>query len=531
MASYDLRIEQWIPVRFCDGTVESIGLSDALIRAHEISEIASDSPVETAALNRLLLALAVRIFPETEKANAWFERWETGQFDSGPVDKYFEQWKDRFDLLHPVRPFYQVREKVGGTLLRVGMLRLDESSYNQDIFSHGSLKMNMSLSCSEATRGVIATQMASIGGTQSNAMGASKEESKKFRYTNHAPFISGSLFWLRGNSLFEALLLNAPPNRHARMGGMNVEDLPAWETREVIRTEIRSPKGFLDYLTFQHRRITLEFREPNEGHIEIIGVRITNGDTEDGATPNDPHMSIRTDNVQDGKRVFNFGVDRMLWRDSAAFLTTLSERGTPPETVTWLASQSNILGTERFRIDVTGLRLRGGIDAKLFFWRRESMPFFGRFLQDEALASYLKAMLERAEDQFSILRNACFITAKRVLFSGRDDKELSSDDRESARKVSRALDAETRYWSSLEQPFYAVLHDLSAMSDPEEVLRQWTERIHRAALNAFDTATSSLVASGKQLRAAAEGRAALRASRSYKQPTPTTSLTPKEVSG
>ena len=78
MATFDLRTEPWIPVRYVDGKSGEVGLRNALVEAHHIRELDLDNPMETAALYRLLLALTIRINPETEDESAWFDRWDEG---------------------------------------------------------------------------------------------------------------------------------------------------------------------------------------------------------------------------------------------------------------------------------------------------------------------------------------------------------------------------------------------------------------------------------------------------------------------
>lgn len=60
MPKFNLLDEPWIPV-LKDGKVEEVGIAEALKEAHTITRIETPSPLEEAALYRLLLAILYRI--------------------------------------------------------------------------------------------------------------------------------------------------------------------------------------------------------------------------------------------------------------------------------------------------------------------------------------------------------------------------------------------------------------------------------------------------------------------------------------
>jgi CRISPR system Cascade subunit CasA len=83
-----------------------VGLRDALLRAHEIEELATDNPLETIALNRLLAAMAAAIFPELAEESDWYGLWQTGHFDAQRCESYWTDSAAHFDLLSPTCPFF-----------------------------------------------------------------------------------------------------------------------------------------------------------------------------------------------------------------------------------------------------------------------------------------------------------------------------------------------------------------------------------------------------------------------------------------
>ena len=62
----------------------------------------------TLALHRLLLALLHRVLGPPD-LDAWKDLYARGSFDGARLAAYCDAHVDRFDLLHPERPFYQVR--------------------------------------------------------------------------------------------------------------------------------------------------------------------------------------------------------------------------------------------------------------------------------------------------------------------------------------------------------------------------------------------------------------------------------------
>src|SRR4051812_27990013 len=99
-----LTTEPWIPVRTLDGAHTEWSLAATLARAHEIECVHDPSPLITLALHRLLLAILHRVFGPRDFAT-WRTLFERGSFDMDVLGAYFEQWRERFDLLHPERPF------------------------------------------------------------------------------------------------------------------------------------------------------------------------------------------------------------------------------------------------------------------------------------------------------------------------------------------------------------------------------------------------------------------------------------------
>ena len=320
-ASTDLRAVPDAPV-----TLRNVGLLEVLARAHEIREVCTDNPLETIALNRLLLALFIdAVSPEPDE-KTWTDLWETGHLPEDRLAAYFTAHANAFDLLHPERPFYQHPQQLAKTPAPLSKLFPAEASGNNGtLFGHEVDEQPRLLALDRVARGLICFQAAALGGGVSTPFNLS-----------HAPLIGRAVFWLRGKSLFEALMLNAPPDEEARM--YDDEDgngQPTWAKPLPELHQKRPVNGYLDLLTWQARRLTLVTDTENDT-LAAIGIYLTQGDKDDPAAVGDP--LVATVVSKKGQRFpYGFRADRAVWRDAHVFFNLYdSTRGEAPPTFQWL---------------------------------------------------------------------------------------------------------------------------------------------------------------------------------------------------
>jgi CRISPR system Cascade subunit CasA len=96
MNKFNLIEEPWIPcLMLKTNKIELLSLFDTLTQAHDIKEIADNSPLVVVSLHRLLLAILHRKFGPTSFDN-WKELWQRGQSEGWNADilrAYFESDK------------------------------------------------------------------------------------------------------------------------------------------------------------------------------------------------------------------------------------------------------------------------------------------------------------------------------------------------------------------------------------------------------------------------------------------------------
>ena len=169
---FSLLEEPWICVLRADGSPAKLSLTEALIQAHHIRDLAGESKTQDSAMLRLLLAVLHAVFSRAneqgleaevttvqEALRRWEALWVLGAFPQEPVQSYLAQWQERFWLFHPERPFYQVPE-LQGTMNPAKKLNgaLVESSNKTQLFSLWNGERKNRLTYDEAARWLVFLQ-------------------------------------------------------------------------------------------------------------------------------------------------------------------------------------------------------------------------------------------------------------------------------------------------------------------------------------------------------------------------------------
>lgn len=507
---YNLIDEHWLPVSWNKGIpLSEIGLREVLHRAHEITELATDNPLETVALNRMLAALVASVFDNLHDEQTWFDLWTTGQFDVGQCDAYFVKYADRFDLLSANRPFYG--HPVTDTDNLSPLTRLQHaaaSGNNATLFSHTLDERPTTSSLAEAARSLICTQAAALGGGVAKPFNLS-----------HAPLIGGAVFWIRGTangetSLFRALLLNLIPSEKVWGNGLH-GDQAAWEPLAPPAPKKRNALGLRDLFTFQSRRLRLKL----DDELQAIGVYYNQGSKLEELPFHDPHMSYR----ENDKGFYPLGINasRALWRDSTTFMmtrhrSTLSgkEYGQAPRTFEWL-SQPDILRAlsldrqAAFAVDVFGLV---NDQAKVELWQQERLTLFPNILEDVDRWSALEGIIDFAEHYAkSRLREAVRAFASRSRLNKPWGGRLGDIERRERDDFVKMLAADQRYWLVLGAQFNRFLAKIASepINTLDEIQQAWKKLVRRTGEDALRQSIEPFAQSARSLQAQAEAQTVL----------------------
>jgi CRISPR system Cascade subunit CasA len=473
--SFNLIHEPWISVVSQDWQRREISLTELFKTWDALREIQADNPPTTLALYRFLLAILHRAYqgPMDES------HWEQIRDDSGKrAIAYLHENQDCFDLLHPERPFMQDATLTADMAAEMYQAYVVHGNNTSTVFCHEHQWSGGSLPIEAAARLVLRLHWFDVGGRKTGSSISA----------GVIPTMDAANVLVRGKTLQETLLLNLMhynPGKE-KPSVVNGDDLPAWE-RETQPAAERIPAGYIDYLTFQWRRVRL-FIENGQA----IKVAFHGGDRlPKEVSPARWECGIAYAKKEKGIFTVRLNLSRSLWRDSAAFLQSSDDGGSCPRIVGWLAelqSQYEDLIDERLKLQVLGLTVD---NAKPLGWTSEQFSAPISYLNSQPLWQALVDALKVAENHQQIFRS----------FQGSPYHALAKAlNHPDAGNFAKSLDGESRYWAMLDQKFQPLLTELAAdktvggmgTTYGNQVLAEWLKTVQDAATNAFTESIASI---------------------------------------
>lgn len=494
--TFDLLTCPWVPCIESDGRSVELGLRDALLRAHELRELHGESPLVTAALHRLLLAVLHRVFgPATHRE--WAALWQTGRWDAAQLDAYLARWRHRFDLFDPHRPFYQAPDPRVQPKPVSSLVYEVASGNNPTLFDHHTDAEGITLRPGQAARMLIAAQTFGLAGLSGL--------SQKF---TDAPCARGVVFLVQGDTLFETLALNLLRYSDDSPMARQPDDCPCWEMDDPFVPNRSVPRGYLDYLTWQNRRVLFFPEITTEGPV-VREMTIAPALRLDDTVLNPMTHYHREE--KKGPLPLAFTEDRALWRDSAALfrLRGTSDKEYPPRTLDWLAQlvdKGYLDGSQTRRFLALGMSRK---QAKVNFYRSEQMPLPMRYLKDRHLVEMLSEGLQMAKDAGRQLRGATRTLARLVLCPEADLDPARQPAPKDVHSLTRQWAVERRYWAQLELPFRQMMETLPR--DEEEALTAWRKRLLGSAWEALDQVIDNVGHTPRTFKAGVRAREQLAA--------------------
>ncbi|MFF4035973.1 type I-E CRISPR-associated protein Cse1/CasA [Streptomyces sviceus] len=486
---FNLLTEPWLPAVRMDGTRQEISLAQALGEAASYRRLAGSTPTMTAALHRLLLALAHRVYQPLD-AERWAQLWQArreGGLPSQELAAYQHRWHARFDLFDPHMPFFQcpaLDNTPGSTAKLVAGWA---AGSNRTLFDHTTADQRPVLPAAQAARWLVTIQAYDTSGTK-----------QPYRTERTAEGGLGNRFGcvlVEGASLHETLLLNMQryqPDDElpARTTGA---DRPVWEAEQPPAPEPdeRAPLGWTDLLTWPSRRILLS--TPSSAGTEVDGVVITPGTRLKGDLVEWEAMAAwRRPWLKGGKqgelRAVTLDELRGVWRHSQELLLSSDRRwwnswraarhakgplpAQEPERrrpaaldhIAELAEDGHIPEDTVYTLRVFGQQL-GDQGGDTYAWYEEAVPAPVALMRADSarigaiigyavsLATDLGAQLKLMERQYATDFH----------------RELSKE------QEKKSSELEILYWPQLAQPFAALLRELgqallhgSSESEPAE---------------------------------------------------------------
>uniref|UniRef100_A0A7C2G7N7 Type I-E CRISPR-associated protein Cse1/CasA n=1 Tax=Thermus islandicus TaxID=540988 RepID=A0A7C2G7N7_9DEIN len=473
-ASFNLVEEPWIPV-LKDGRVVEVGIGEALLRAHELTRIETPSPLEEAALYRLLLAALHRALMGPRRLEHVLEWWRAGRFPEGPIRNYLNRFRDRFFLFHPQAPFFQVADLPAENPLPWSKLLPElASGNNPTLFDHSTEENLPKATYAQAARALLVHQTFALGGLLRRfGVGSAKD----------APVARPALFLAGGENLLETLLLNLVPY-------VPEEDAPIWEVSPLRLADLEGGRtwwplsGRTRLYTWPARGVRLL----DEGD----GVRFMGygpGVEPLEAPHRDPMVAQRLDSRGNLVALRMTG-ERSFWRDFSAMLPR--QGGKVAATVEHAENLQGELEEEGREVRVA-LRVLGQVSdqAKVLDVRREVYPLPPELLCPKGEENLEKA-LKAAEELGRGLQGLALRVARAVV-GERDLRELTG--------FADSLPLKRLYWHALDGAFPRFL----ARVEEGSSLELWREELGGAAREAWAATRLFLGTGARHLKAKALG--------------------------
>jgi CRISPR system Cascade subunit CasA len=485
MPSFNLVREPWLPCLAADGSEVELGLLETLTRAHELRELHDASPLVTAALHRLLLAVLHRCFGPASRGE-WSALWAARAFDDVVLHDYFAKWEDRFDLFSDTYPFWQTASLAEGRPWPI--VRLNPAlaaKNNKTLFDHSLDEVPMPVQPATAARWLVAFQVFDPAGLAGGG---------RPNFTD-APAARGVQCLGIGSSLFETLMLNAVvyrPQGHPPMPeGFSADDAPTWESDTALHGV-----GYLRFLTWPSRRIRLLVTP--EGAADSVLVR-QGEEVPAQLTTSDPLAAYRT-GKKEGIVRMTLQPGKAVWRDSHALLASLLGYESLAPRQRMLAALVDDNRVERHQVagcDVLGWAPQKAGQASMLLWRHARLPVPAGYLEEqgETFIDKLGAALQQAEDAAKAVSAGLWVFARNALKPNNPEKA----DKRDVQSLIDDISAEEDYWAELERPFLSLLERLPVAA--QEARAEWSTAVRDAAVSSFERAIDALPRTAHNLRA------------------------------
>ncbi len=483
--SFNLIDEPWLPSVREDGETAVYNLRHILNHAHHIQALVGDSPLETAVLHRLLITILHAALQGPRHYDQWDDWWRSPTFDLAKVNAYLDKWHHRFDLFAEERPFYQYPDErvTPNSILNLNHDRA--SGNNATLFDHHTDAEGETLTPAQAARALITFQHFGLAGPCN----------PKYKlYFTDGTCGGGIIFLIEGDNLKETLLLNL--QRYEKIPSPIQDDVPTWALDDPFLLERELPFGYLDYLTWQNRRILLLPEQAATGETVVRQITMAPGLRLAGSQL-DPMKHYRADDKL-GHVAMSLSENKVLWRDSSVLFTfhpQIEGNDRPPTTFAWLSrlvSEHILPATKTYRIVALAMAKN---QAKVSFFREERLPLPLAFLKNTDLVAHLTSGLKQTKTVANDLEFAARIVGmiihlKKLEEDGKPQTEwetwkgLNSNQKGDINNWVKHSNIMGDFWSQLDLPFQTFVEGLP--QDKWSATAVWQQKVRRTAQNAFN---------------------------------------------
>ncbi|MDR0490491.1 MAG: type I-E CRISPR-associated protein Cse1/CasA [Oscillospiraceae bacterium] len=481
---FNLLDDSWILVTYTNGKNDTLSLQDTLFRAHEIKALSGELPTQDAAILRLLLAVLYAVFTRVDETGTelddeydavtlWKRLWDLRRFPKEVIGSYLDCYRERFWLIHPERPFWQVVfDKNNPPTNKDGKgykpTEMPAVRFIGDIETSGNLfcgrTENYWVELPEAARWLV--HLNSFGPAPAGAPGKPPVTVKK-GYGIPWPAKIG-MTWISGDDFFETLMLNLVLEHNQKIW----EDSPAWWEKEppcltvedLGRNELPLPKGIVELMSMQYRYVKLQVNNDC-----VIGFELWSGAWFDIVQAFTEKMTPWKKNDEGDYIPRRFGTSKQLWRDFTALMPQSGDAS--PGVVKWANRLKRKSATLPFlRINTIGITYKP-MNANVEEIFSDSLSINADMLSDlgDAWVTRITGFLTTTEKMVNALGQIALDIAKAI-----GGSENLNDKRNAAREEAYFV---------LDMPFRNWLVDIDpAIHDLDSTCEIWENTAHRIIL-------------------------------------------------
>jgi CRISPR system Cascade subunit CasA len=459
--SYSLLTEAWIPVRQT-GKMKQVGLLELFSNWNAIDDIYTDNPPRQIAIYRFLIAVVHSALRGPDGKAEYLELWNDEKLGDRICD-YLQQWQERFDLLHPDRPFLQ-----DPTITQINPTPIVKAVYqdaNTPIIWFKPRDI-LWLSLSDATQELLRLQSLDLGGMKSDS-----------KNLGPGRWTQGRHVFPMGSSLRETLLLNLDSYESRD------EDKPVWEQDRPHGTGERSPAGYLDWLTYCERRILLTVDGDKVTHLRLAtGWKMPSGID----FSYDKHQAYRLLSKSNVYLPLQFSAQKQLWDDSEALLHTVENADYRPKIFDWLSKCRKLKSPQPTR--VLGFAHAGGTQsAKPVHWADDVLSIPQSILDDPDIWQGVKAGINLSRAFGRVFTGE---TLKYMPKDSNNQDLLDRGDRDTIKTQLPSLQA--ALYSYIGQEFPGLLLDLADFDRVPSRIDRWQKQLQSYSEKLADPITQSL---------------------------------------
>jgi CRISPR system Cascade subunit CasA len=463
---FSLLHEPWIVVLDKHGSSREAPLLGVLREAHEYRSLAGELPTQDVALLRFLLAVIYSVFTrydpdgnfapldnEPDALGRWAEIWERGHFPMPPLEKYLDNFSERFFLFHPETPFYQVAGLERGTKYTASKLMgdLSESGNKVRLFAMRTGDAKKSLAYAEAARWLIYLNAFDDTSSKPSVRGGTLS-------SPGAGWLGKlGLVYVAGQNLFETLMLNFALTKEGYKPGGAI-----WEkgVKKEERTQIPFPETRAELLSLQSRRIELLRQDGG-----VIGYKLLGGDFFEKENAFIEYMTMWHKDRDKHKESFSpkrHNPAKAFWRDFSALAAKRAD-AVRPGVVDWVEKlkSENLLQKRVVTFQTASVKY----GDKDFF---VDDVFSDSIVVNAALLTQLgEEWLPRIEDavkktEESVNRFGDFARNLGICAGGEGDADSAKE----------------RAYHALDGPFRAWLAGIDPAGDMDEKVGEWFAQTH-----------------------------------------------------